>query len=130
MKICIYGAGSIGGYLGAQLAESGQDVGLVARGAHLLALQKSGLRLEIGGKTITARVRATDNPETLGAQDVVFLTVKAPALAGAARGVAPLLGRDTVVVYALNGIPWWFAEGVGAPALKSADPDGALAKAI
>lgn len=105
MKICIYGAGSIGGLLGAELAEGGETVTLIARGAHLRAIQTEGLVLLSEGEEILARVRATDDPVEAGPQDAVFLTVKAPALRAVAGRLAPLLGPETMVVTAMNGIP-------------------------
>lgn len=134
MRICIYGAGAIGGFLGAMLAEAGHEISLVARGEHLRALRANGLTLEIGGRTLRSRVAASDAPAELGAQDHVIVSVKAPALPSVARGIEPLLGRDTTIVTAINGIPWWFFHGFGGAhdgrALKRVDPDGTLAASI
>jgi 2-dehydropantoate 2-reductase len=137
MKICIYGAGAIGGFIGAQLAadeSAGHQVSAVARGATLAALRKQGLRLQLKDRLLTARVRAEQNPEALGAQDLVVLAVKAPALPEVARHIAPLIGKDTMVLTAMNGVPWWFFHGFGGKfegtPLAAIDPDGSVAAAI
>ncbi len=128
MKICIYGAGAIGGYLGVQLALAGEDVTLIARGAHLEAMQKSGLTLLIDGEERIAQPRCTDDPSTVGPQDYVIVTLKAPSAAAIAGNLEPLLGPDTAVVTATNGIPWWYFYDQDGPLrdhqLKSIDPDG------
>jgi 2-dehydropantoate 2-reductase len=134
MRICIYGAGAIGGYLGAMLAEAGHEISLVARGEHLRALCANGLTLEIGGRRLRSRPSASDNPADLGPQDHVIVSVKSPALRSVAQGIAPLLGRDTTIVTAINGIPWWFFHGFGGAhdgrVLKSVDRDGTLARLV
>jgi 2-dehydropantoate 2-reductase len=134
MRVCIFGAGAIGGYLGGKLAANGHAVSLLARGEHLKALRARGLRLETGGRVLESRPNVSDKPEDLGPQDVVIVSVKGPALPSVVRTLAPLLGPDTSVVFALNGIPWWFFHGFGAPhegrTLKSVDPDGVLAQGI
>jgi 2-dehydropantoate 2-reductase len=134
MKVCIYGAGAIGGWIGAKLARSGAQVSLVARGATLDALQLHGLRLQENGETVSAPVRSSSSPAELGVQDVVVIAVKAPAMADVAQAIGPLLGPDTMVLTAMNGVPWWFFEGFGGPLagtrLQSVDPDGAIAAAI
>jgi 2-dehydropantoate 2-reductase len=134
MRICIYGAGSVGGFVGGMLAEGGHEVSLVARGEHLAALRANGLTLETGGRTLKRQLPASDNPAELGQQDYVILTVKAPALPSVMRNIGPLLGANTAVVAAMNGIPWWFFHGMGGAhegrLLKSVDPDGALASGI
>jgi 2-dehydropantoate 2-reductase len=134
MKICVFGAGSIGGVLGGVLANAGHDVSLIARGAHLQALRANGCRVETGGQVFTVHPAASDTPADFGPQDIVVVAVKAPAMPAVAAGIAPLLGRETVVVPAMNGIPWWFFDGfpengphIPVPKL---DPDGALAAAI
>ena len=134
MKICVYGAGAVGGVLGAVLAQKDLDVTLIARGDHLAALRANGCTLESGDDTFTVRPDCTDDPVAAGPQDVVIVTVKAPALPSVAAGIAPLLGPDTVVVPAMNGVPWWFfdgfpADGPGIPA-AALDPDGTIAAAI
>ena len=134
MKACIYGAGAIGGWIGVRLAQAGCDVSVVARGATLQALQQHGLRLAVGGETIAVPVRASASPADLGVQDLVVIAVKAPAMAEVARAIRPLIGPDTLVLTAMNGVPWWFFEGFGGALqgtrLQAVDPDGAIAEAI
>ena len=134
MKVCIYGAGAIGGWIGSRLAHAGCSVSLVARGATLAALQLRGLRLYQDGRVSSHAVSCSSVPAELGVQDLVVLAVKAPSLPEVARNIAPLIGPGTVVLTAMNGVPWWFLQGFGGALagtrLKSVDPDGALAKAI
>ena len=134
MKACIYGAGAIGGWIGVRLAQAGCDVSVVARGATLQALQQHGLRLAVGGETIAVPVRASASPADLGVQDLVVIAVKAPAMAEVARAIRPLIGPQTLVLTAMNGVPWWFFEGFGGALqgtrLQAVDPDGAIAEAI
>jgi len=134
VKACIYGAGAIGGWIGVRLAQAGCDVSVVARGATLQALQQHGLRLAVGGETIAVPVRASASPADLGVQDLVVIAVKAPAMAEVARAIRPLIGPDTLVLTAMNGVPWWFFEGFGGALqgtrLQAVDPDGAIAEAI
>ena len=135
MRICIYGAGAIGGNFAARLSAAGNDVSVVARGAHLEAIRARGLTLLSGDKKIVAKVRASDQPADLGQQDVVISTLKASSLGDLAANVAPLLGAGTPVVFAQNGIPWWYGRGLGkerpkAPDLPRLDPDGALLRAV
>ena len=134
MKIGIYGAGAIGGWMGAKLAQAGHDVSVVARGATLSALQQHGLRLIEGDVTHTVKVSASERPADLGVQDVVVVAVKSPAMASVAAHIAPLLNPQTIVLTAMNGVPWWFCDGLGhdfaGKRLKSIDPDGAIAAAI
>jgi 2-dehydropantoate 2-reductase len=108
MKICIYGAGAIGGYMGVQLAEAGAEVSLVARGAHLQAMQRNGLRLRIDGEEKVAHLRCTSDPAELGPQDYVIVALKAHSVPGVVDAMRPLLGNDTGVVTAVNGIPYWY----------------------
>jgi 2-dehydropantoate 2-reductase len=133
-KVCIYGAGAIGGWMGVKLAQAGCDVSVVARGATLTALQQHGLRLQQGEDVSSAKVNASADPAALGVQDLVIIAVKAPALGEVAQAIAPLIGPDTLVLTAMNGVPWWFFEGFGAQytgtRLKAVDPDGAIARAI
>ena len=133
-KICIYGAGAIGGWMGVRLARAGCDVSVVARGATLEALRERGLQLRSGGETISAPVRASNAPTELGVQDLVVIAVKAQAMAEVAMCIAPLLGPDTIVLTAMNGVPWWFFEGFGGAyagtRLKAVDADGTIARAI
>ena len=134
MKVCIYGAGAIGGWIGVKLARAGCDVSVVARGATLEALQRDGLRLQQGDETLAVPVRAGASPADLGVQDLVVVAVKAPAMADVARAIGPLIGPDTLVLTAMNGVPWWFFEGFGGryagSRLKAVDPDGSIARAI
>jgi 2-dehydropantoate 2-reductase len=135
MKVAIYGAGAIGCWLGVKLALAGCQVGVVARGATLAALQQNGLRLEEEGSAVTAAaVQACEDPAQLGVQDLVIVAVKAPAMAAVASHIAPLLGPDTTVLTAMNGVPWWFFEGFGGAyagtRLQAIDPDGAIAQGI
>ena len=134
MKTCIYGAGAIGGWIGARLALSGNDVCVVARGATLEAVRSGGLQLTQAGETLRAPVRASASPAELGVQDLVIVAVKAPAMAEVAKSIAPLLGPRTVVLTAMNGVPWWFFEGFGGrfagTHLKAVDPDGSIARAL
>ena len=128
MRICIYGAGAIGGYLGAQLWLAGEEVTLIARGAHLAAMRQRGLELRIAGERRIARPRCLEHPAEAGPQDYVLLTVKAHALPSIAPGMQPLLGEHTAVVTATNGIPWWYFHGLAGPfenrRLQSVDPGG------
>jgi 2-dehydropantoate 2-reductase len=134
MKACIYGAGAIGGWIGARLARAGCQVSVVARGATLEALQLHGLRLDENGETVSVAVQSSSDPAELGVQDLVVVAVKAPAMADVARAIGPLLGPETIVLTAMNGVPWWFFEGYGGPfagtRLKAVDPEGAIARAI
>ena len=134
MKACIYGAGAIGGWMGVKLANAGCDVSVVARGATLQALRQHGLRLQEGSETLTALVQAEASPAELGVQDLVVIAVKAPAMAEVAKAIRPLLGPDTIVLTAMNGVPWWFFQGFGGSyqgtRLKAVDPDGAIAEAV
>ncbi|NML42380.1 2-dehydropantoate 2-reductase [Ramlibacter sp. G-1-2-2] len=133
-KVCIYGAGAIGGWIGMRLAQAGCDVSVVARGATLAALKQNGLRLNVGGETLAAKAKASASPADLGEQDLVIVAVKAPAMADVAAAIAPLLGPDTIVLTAMNGVPWWFFEGFGGQfqgtRLKAVDPEGKIAAAI
>lgn len=108
MKIAIYGAGAIGGFLGALLARSGQDVSLIARGPHLAAMKENGLALDRDGKRIVTHPRATANPSELGPQDYVIVALKAHSAATVVDAMQPMLGPDTAVVTAMNGVPWWY----------------------
>ena len=133
-SVTIVGAGAIGGWLGARLAAQGVQVSLLARGATLAALQHHGLRLRSGDAEQHYRLPATSDAGTLGVQDLVVVAVKAPALPDIARSIGPLLGPDTVVLTAMNGVPWWFFQGFGGDLsgtrLQAVDPKGELAAAI
>jgi len=126
MKICIYGAGAIGGYLGVQLTRAGADVSLVARGAHLAAMQANGLKLLIGDEERVVQPRGTDNPTELGPQDFVIICLKAHSITGVIDQMQPLLGPQTRIVTAVNGIPYWYFHKHGGryegSTLESIDP--------
>lgn len=136
MRICVYGAGAIGGHLATKLAAAGHDTSVVARGAHLAAIRANGgLTMRIAQQRLFGPLRASDRAAELGLQDVVIVTLKATALPGFADGAAPLLGPDTMVVFVQNGIPWWYANGLSGvrpapPDLSRLDPGGRLARAI
>jgi 2-dehydropantoate 2-reductase len=129
MKICIFGAGAIGGYIGAKLARAGAEVSLVARGPHLAAMQKNGLTLIEGDETFTVPVRASDDPAALGVQDYLVITLKAHSVPAAVPAMQPLIGENTTVVSGVNGVPWWYFHGLDGPLadtrLASVDPGGA-----
>ena len=129
MKICIFGAGAIGGYMGAKLAAAGADVALVARGPHLAAMQRDGLTLIEGDETTNVSVRASDDPAELGEQDYVIVTLKAHSVPPVVDRMQPLIGPGTTVVSGVNGVPWWYFHGHGGALegtrLESVDPGGA-----
>lgn len=134
-KVCIFGAGAIGGYVGARLAMKGEaDVSLVARGSHLAAMQANGLTLRQAGETHVVRPAVTDDPKSLGPQDYVILTLKAHGLAKVIDQMQPLIGPDTAILFAQNGIPWWYFHGVGGrfegTRLESVDPGGEIWRRI
>ena len=128
MKFCIFGAGAIGGYLAVELALSGQDVCVIARGEHLQAIQKNGLKLLIGGQEKVAKIPASENPADFGHQDYVLCALKAHQSHECAALFKPLLGPDTAMVTAMNGIPWWYFYKEGGQyegrKLESVDPGG------
>ena len=130
MRICIYGAGAIGGYLGVQLSLAGHDITLIARGPHLQAMQRSGVRLLIGKEERIAHPRCTDDPAEAGVQDTVIVTLKAHSVPAIMEPLQALLGPDTTVVTASNGVPWWYFYGLEGPwqdhRLESVDPGGVL----
>src|SRR3989338_8861470 len=135
MKVCIYGAGAIGGWLGVALAQAGHPVSMVARGDTLRALPAEGLRMRrADGSLAQVPVTAHSDPAALGVQDLVVVAVKAPGLPDVARAMAPLIGPDTIVLTAMNGVPWWFLDGFGGAAqgraLESVDAGGVIAQAI
>jgi len=134
MRACIVGAGAIGSFLGARLSRSGVEVSALARGATAAALRAHGFRLEQGGDLLNAPVRVAEDPAAIGPQDLVVLAVKGPSLVQAADKVPPLLGPDTVVLTAMNGVPWWFFLAGGGPLdgvrLKSVDPQGRIEAGI
>jgi 2-dehydropantoate 2-reductase len=114
-RVCIYGAGAIGGYMGAMMAKAGMDVSLVARGPHLAAIKERGLRLRIRGEEFATRPRATQDPAELGPQGYVIVTLKAHSIPGVVDAMQPLLGPDTAVVFGVNGVPWWYFHGLPGP---------------
>jgi 2-dehydropantoate 2-reductase len=128
MRICVFGAGAIGGFLGAELAMAGEDVTLVARGPHLAAMQANGLKLIRDGKERIAKVRAVGTAAEAGPQDYVIITLKAHSVPGVVDQLQPLLGPDTAVVWGVNGVPWWYFYGLEGPwrdrRLESVDPGG------
>ena len=134
MKIAIVGAGAIGAFLGAKLALAGEDVYLIARGPHLKAMQANGVRVRSPEGNFEAHPTVTHDYESIGPVEYVFLTVKAHSLTAIAPSLAPLLGPDTAVVSAQNGIPWWYFMGQGGPfdgsSIESIDPGGVIAHAI
>lgn len=135
MRIAVYGAGAIGGLIGARLAQvAGIEVGLIARGAQLQAIQAHGLTLLQGGRRTVTHLPASDDPTRLGAQDFVIVALKAHAVAGAVEAMQPLLGPETAVVMAVNGVPWWYFHRLDGPwkehRLESVDPGGRIAQAI
>ncbi len=135
MKICVVGAGAIGGFLGTRLALEGScEVSALARGTTLVALRDHGWRLQDGANLVQAPVvLAADDPRELGPQDIILIAVKSPALPALAPTLEPLLGPATVVLPAMNGVPWWFGSGIEAlerRPLESVDPGGAIAAAI
>ncbi|HSA89360.1 MAG TPA: 2-dehydropantoate 2-reductase [Burkholderiales bacterium] len=132
MKICVYGAGAVGGLMAAWLARAGHDVSVVARGAQLDAIRRDGLRVLSRGKTETFSLKAESDPAGLGPQDYVLVTVKAQSLTGVADTISVLFDEKTSVVTAMNGVPWWFFQGLktGHNRLESLDPGGKLTRAI
>lgn len=134
MRFAIIGAGAIGGYVGARLCRAGEDVSLVARGAHLQAMQAHGLRVIEAEEDYVVFPHCTDDPAAIGPVDAVLITLKAHQLAPMAERLAPLLGPDTLVVTAMNGLPWWYFQRHGGPlegiCLETLDPDGAISRTL
>jgi 2-dehydropantoate 2-reductase len=134
-KICIYGAGAIGGWIGTRLAQRpGVALSIVARGETLLQLQAHGLQLHSGDQTQYAKVEASAQPAALGIQDLVIIAVKAPSMPDVAKQIQALIGPNTIVMTAMNGVPWWFLQDFGGAyantPLKSVDPHGQIVTAI
>ena len=129
MKICIFGAGAIGGYMGAKLAQAGADVSLVARGPHLAAMREKGLTLIEDGETINLHVTVSEDPADLGPQDYVIVTLKAHSVPPVVGKMQPLIGPDTTIVSGVNGVPWWYFHKIGGDLegtrLESVDPGNA-----
>jgi len=129
MKICIFGAGAIGGLMGAKLAAKGDvDVTFIARGPHLAAMRENGVKLISEGTEQIVHPRCVESAEEAGPQDYVLVTLKAHSLPSAAKQMQPLLGPDTAIVSAVNGIPWWYFHGLGGAyegrIVQSVDPEG------
>lgn len=127
MKICIFGAGAVGSMIGGELARAGQDVTLITRGPHLKAMQENGLTVNMNGTEHHTRPACTDDPNAPGIQDFIIFTVKAHQAADAAEQASPLMGPDTTIVAAQNGVPWWYFYATGdayeGHRLKSVDAD-------
>jgi 2-dehydropantoate 2-reductase len=134
MKICIYGAGAVGGLIAARLSQAGHEVSVVARGAHLAAIRKDGLKVRSKDGDLSAKLKADSDPAKLGPQDYVIVAVKGQSLPQVADGIAPLLGPGTSIVTAMNGVPWWFFDrlphGGGKLRLETLDPGGKLSRAM
>ncbi|MDE5455202.1 2-dehydropantoate 2-reductase [Bradyrhizobium sp. CSA112] len=135
MRICVFGAGAVGSHFAVRLALAGHDVCCVMRGPHLDAVKSNGLTLRVGNGEFKAKVRASSDPAALGRQDAVICTLKATGLSSLAGGLQPLLGDDTAVVFAQNGIPWWYDIGLSprhppVPDLAFLDPGGRLRAAV
>ena len=128
VKICVFGAGAIGGYLAVELAQAGYDICAIARGPHLEAIRKRGLKLYADGAEKTARMPASDDPADFGPQDYVICALKAHQAAATADRFTPLMGPETAMITAMNGIPWWYFYKEGGPfegrTLESVDPGG------
>jgi 2-dehydropantoate 2-reductase len=132
MKLTIFGAGAVGGHIAARLAKSGVEVHVIARGAHLQAIKDHGLILQVEAERIPCKVIATDDPSDLGPQDLVIVSVKGTGLAAAAVDIHPLIGTQTHVLFVMNGLPWWFADGtsMAAEMRHKLDPDEILQSLI
>jgi 2-dehydropantoate 2-reductase len=135
MRICIFGAGAVGSHFAVRLALAGHEVSCVMRGAHLAAVKANGLTLRVGDAESRARVKASDDPADLGPQDLVISTLKATGVSALASGLQPLLRDDTAIVFAQNGIPWWYDIGLPknhppVPDLAFLDPGGRLRAAV
>lgn len=130
MRICVYGAGAIGGYVAVQLARSGVETSVVARGPHLAAIQQKGLTLKIAGESHTVKLAASSDAATLGRQDYVIVTLKAHQISGVAAQIKALCGPETAVLYAVNGVPWWYFYKLAGPyenhRVAAVDPGGAI----
>ena len=138
MKIAVVGLGAVGGLMAGRLARAGFEVSALARGATLAAVRERGLRLHVDGQELTARVKVSGDPAELGPQDLVIVALKGPALIEAAATFQPMLDTRTVVLPAMNGVPWWFlqtgahgaASGALSEPLRSVDPGGAISLAL
>jgi 2-dehydropantoate 2-reductase len=134
VKVCVFGAGAVGGHIAGRLVKGGAEVAVVARGGYLDAIRANGLTVQAADGEIRARVAASDDPRRLGPQDWVIVTVKAPALTSVAAGIGPLLGPDTPILFLMNGIPWWYFYRHGGALdgrrLPLIDPDDAVWNAV
>ena len=134
MNVCVVGPGAIGTFIGAQLAQSGGQVSALARGPTAAALRAHGFRFQQDGGVLTPSVRVAEDAGKLGPQELVVLAVKGPSLEDVAGKIGPLLGPETMVLTAMNGVPWWFFHDLGGPhegaAVRSVDPGGRIAAAI
>jgi 2-dehydropantoate 2-reductase len=133
-SICVFGAGAIGGFIAARLEAAGTHVSIVTRGAHLAAIQQTGLVLQSGGKRIVTHPRAVAHGDAIGPQDYLLLTLKAHSLEAALPQIVPLIGPHTTIVSAVNGVPWWYTYGLPEPfkdrRIQAIDPSGALWSAL
>jgi 2-dehydropantoate 2-reductase len=138
MKICIYGAGAVGGLIAGRLAQAGREVSVVARGAHLAAIREHGLRIILDKNEFKVKIKAESDAALLGPQDYVIVAVKAQNLGEVAEAIGPLVGPQTSIVTAMNGVPWWFFDrlpyartaGGGNLRLESLDPGGRISRAM
>ena len=136
MKICVFGAGAIGGYIGCCLSKAGANVSLIARGPHKEAIEKNGLTLITGNSSDTFNLKVTENPKELETQDYIIIGVKAHAIAGIVENLKPLLNKNTSILSAVNGIPWWYFYKANSNTIlenthiDSVDPDGIIWKNI
>jgi 2-dehydropantoate 2-reductase len=130
MKVAIFGAGAIGGFMGVKLAQAGVDVTFIARGPHLAAMQVNGVTLRSGGQSVTVRPRCVGSAEEAGVHDYVVVTLKAHSLPPAAASIAKMMGPESALVTGINGIPYWYFHGLDSPyrdrVVESVDPDGTL----
>ena len=130
-RVCIFGAGAIGGMMAGALADAGADVSIVARGPHLAAIKQNGMILRMNGEEKNYKLKARDDPADLGEQDYVIVTLKAHSVPAIVDTFKPLLGKDTAIVPAVNGLPWWYFYGAdtGTPLdnspIETVDPNGA-----
>jgi 2-dehydropantoate 2-reductase len=130
MKICVYGAGAVGGHIAGRLGAAQADVSVIARGEHLAAIQRHGLRVETRDGELVSHPVATDRPGDLEPQDIVIVAVKAPALPAIAEHIGSLLKKDGLALFVMNGVPWWYFHAHGGPLdgtqLQRLDPGWAL----
>ncbi len=134
MKIAIFGAGAIGGWLGVKLHQVGADVTFIARGPHLAAMQENGVTLRSGGRSVTVRPRCVGDAAAAGQQDYVFVTLKAHSLPAAAPQIAGMMGPDSALVTGINGVPYWYFHGLDSPlrdrVVESVDPGGVVTRTL